>query len=210
MLQQGKSIALVSDAGTPLISDPGFDLVREARAAGIPVIAVPGPCAAVAALSICGLPTDSFVFVGFLPPKSAARRKRLQALAGGPRTLIFYEAAHRIVESIADFVAVLGPVRRVFLAREISKRFEQSFLGAADELLRWIGEDENRQRGEFVLIAQGVGAGAPDSAEGQRVLELLLCELPAARAVKLAAEITGLPRNTLYDLALELAKHKQQ
>lgn len=204
MLGEGKSVALISDAGTPLISDPGFDLVRAARAAGIPIVAIPGPCAAIAALSISGLPSDSFVFVGFLPPKSTARRKRLQELATESRTLIFYEASHRIVECVADLAEVFAD-RPLFLAREISKKFEQSFAGTGAEIVAWLKQDENRMRGEFVLIAQGAVSTA-DAAQAQRVLELLLRELPAARAAKLAAEITGAPRNALYDLALKLAK----
>ena len=204
MLREGRSVALISDAGTPLISDPGFDLVRAARAAGIPIVAIPGPCAAIAALSISGMPSDSFVFVGFLPPKSAARRKRLQELATESRTLIFYEASHRIVECVADLAEVFAD-RALFLAREISKKFEQSFSGNGAEILAWLQQDENRTRGEFVLIAQGA-VSTTDAAQAQRVLELLLRELPAARAAKLAAEITGAPRNALYDLALKLAK----
>jgi 16S rRNA (cytidine1402-2'-O)-methyltransferase len=204
MLREGKSIALVSDAGTPLVSDPGFDLVRAARAAAIPVVAIPGPCAAIAALSISGLPSDSFVFAGFLPPKSGARRKRLDELRTESRTLIFYEASHRIVECVADLAEAFG-ARPLFLAREISKKFEQSISGTGAELLAWLEADANRSRGEFVLIAQGA-ASSNDPAEGQRVLEILLRELPAARAAKLAAEITGAPRNALYDLALKLSK----
>jgi 16S rRNA (cytidine1402-2'-O)-methyltransferase len=204
MLREGKAVALISDAGTPLVSDPGFDLVRAARAENIPIVAIPGPCAAIAALSICGLPSDSFVFVGFLPPKSAARSKRLQELAGESRTLIFYEASHRIVECVVDLAQVFGD-RALFLAREISKKFEQSFSGSGAQIGAWLAEDENRQRGEFVLIAQGATAGH-DDAHARRVLELLLRELPAARAAKLAAEITGAPRNALYDLALQLSK----
>lgn len=201
-LQRGDSIALISDAGTPLVSDPGFALVRAARAAGVPVVAVPGPCAAMAALSICGLPTDSFVFVGFLPAKSAARRARLGQLRAEPRTLIFYEATHRIVETVADIAQAFGDGRRLFLAREISKRFEQSLLDSAGVVLEWIRQDENRQRGEFVLIAQGADDVAAGLAEAGRVLGVLLRELPAARAAKVAAELTGVPRAALYELAV--------
>lgn len=204
MLREGRSVSLICDAGTPLISDPGFDLVRAARAADIPVIAIPGPCAAIAALSISGMPSDSFVFIGFLPPKSAARRKRLQELVAEARTLIFYESSHRIVECVADLAEVFGD-RQLFLAREISKKFEQSFSGTGEQMRAWLDQDENRTRGEFVLIARG-GESTNDAAHAQRVLELLLRELPAARAAKLTAEITGAPRNALYDLALKLAK----
>jgi 16S rRNA (cytidine1402-2'-O)-methyltransferase len=204
-LKSGDSIALVSDAGTPLVSDPGFALVRAARAANLPVIALPGPCAAIAALSISGLPTDSFVFAGFLPPKATARRARLQELLGEMRTLIFYEASHRIVECVEEIAAVFGAQRRLCLAREISKRFEESVVAGAAEVAAWLKEDANRSRGEFVLVLAGAQAVKDDLAEADRVLRLLLRELPAARAAKLAAEITGAPRNALYDLALRLS-----
>jgi 16S rRNA (cytidine1402-2'-O)-methyltransferase len=209
-LKRGQSIALISDAGTPLISDPGFSLVRAAREAGVPVIAIPGPCAAVAALSISGLPSDSFVFVGFLPPKSQARRARLQGLASENRTLILYEASHRIVGCVGDCVAVFGADRRLFLAREISKRFEQSLLDRGAAVLEWLTADENHQRGEFVLIVEGAPDTAAEAASSRRVLELLLRELPAARAAKLAAEITGARRDDLYGLAVTLSKRSAE
>src|SRR5689334_17912129 len=153
-LRKDRSVALVSDAGTPLVSDPGFGLVSEARAAGIPVVAVPGPSAALAALSISGLPTDSFLFVGFLPAREEARRHRLQELAGEPRTVILYESTHRIVETLQALAEALGD-RRVCLARELTKLFEESRTAKASELLAWLREDENRQRGEFVLVVEG-------------------------------------------------------
>lgn len=200
----GRSLALISDAGTPLISDPGYALVRAARAAGVPVYAVPGPCAAIAALSVSGLPTDSFVFAGFLPSKSAARRAKLATLAEEPRTAILYESSHRIGESLDDLVAVLGAQRRVCLARELSKRFEQSVTLPAGELQAWLAADPNRERGEFVLVVEGAPKGG-DEAGAERVLRLLLAELPASRAARLAAEITGSARKPLYALALKLA-----
>lgn len=203
-LQAGESLALVSDAGTPLISDPGFALVRAARAAGCEVIAVPGPCAAVAALSIAGLPSDSFLFAGFLPPKSGARRERLQQLSGEPRSVIVYEASHRIADCALDLAAVLGQ-RRVLLAREISKRFEQSVLCPAEDLPAWIAADANRERGEFVLVIEAAAEQGASTAEAERVLRLLLGELPAARAAKLAAALTGLRKNELYELALKIS-----
>lgn len=203
-LRAGESLALVSDAGTPLVSDPGFALVRAARAAGCEVIAVPGPCAAIAALSIAGLPSDSFLFAGFLPPKSGARRERLQQLTREPRTVIVYEASHRIADCAHDLAELLG-ARRVLLAREISKRFEQSVQCAASELPAWIAADANRERGEFVLVFEGAPETGANAAEAERVLGLLLTELPAARAAKLAAAITGLRKNELYDLALKLS-----
>jgi 16S rRNA (cytidine1402-2'-O)-methyltransferase len=201
---EGASLALISDAGTPLISDPGFALVRAARAAGVPVYALPGPCAAIAALSVSGLATDSFVFLGFLPPKSAARRARFATLANEPRTAIFYESSHRISDSLEDLVEVLGSERRVCLARELSKRFEESVTLPAGELKAWQRADPNRGRGEFVLMVEGV-AVADDSAAGERVLRLLLAELPASRAARLAAEITGTARKPLYALALKIS-----
>jgi 16S rRNA (cytidine1402-2'-O)-methyltransferase len=203
-LLAGASLALVADAGTPLISDPGFALVRAARAAGVPVYAVPGPCAAVAALSLSGLPSDAFLFAGFLPPKAAARRARLEALGREPRTVIVYESAHRIGECLADAVAVLGPQRRLCLAREISKRFEESCTAPAAEVQAWQAADPNRGRGEFVLLIEGAREQA-DLGQGERVLRLLLAELPPSAAARLAAEISGAPRKALYAIALQLA-----
>ena len=202
-LQAGQSLALISDAGTPLISDPGFALVRAARAAGVPAYAVPGPCAAVAALSVSGLPSDAFVFAGFLPPKQAARRARLEELGREARTVIVYESAHRIAESLADLAAVLGPQRPVALSRELSKRFEESFSGSAADLAAWQAADPNRGRGEFVLLI-GAAERKADTVEGERVLRLLLRELPPSGAARLAAEITGAPRKALYAAALRL------
>ena len=202
-LAEGHSLALISDAGTPLISDPGYALVGAARAAGRPVLAIPGACAAIAALSVSGLPTDAFVFAGFLPPKAAARRAKLEMLATDPRTLVIYESSHRIAETLDDLAAVLGAARRVCLAREISKRFEESVLLPAAELRDWQRADANRGRGEFVLVIEGA-AQVDDLAEAERVLKLLLAELPASRAARLAAEITGAPRKALYARALAL------
>jgi 16S rRNA (cytidine1402-2'-O)-methyltransferase len=209
-LQRGDSIALVSDAGTPLISDPGFDLVRAARAAGCEVIAVPGACAAIAALSISGLPSDSFVFAGFLPARAGARRERIERLARESRSVIVYEASHRIAECAADLAQLL-PERRVLLAREISKRFEQSVLTLARELPDWIAADPNRTRGEFVLVIEGAPQ-ATDAAtfDAQSLLRVLLGELPAARAAKVAAALTGRPKRELYDLALRLAPGRDE
>jgi 16S rRNA (cytidine1402-2'-O)-methyltransferase len=203
-LQGGASLALISDAGTPLISDPGFALVRAARAAAVPVYAVPGPCAAVAALSVSGLPSDAFVFAGFLPPKAAARRARLEELGREPRTVIVYESAHRIADTLVDLVAVLGPQRPAALSRELSKRFEESHSGTAAAVQSWQAADANRGRGEFVLLI-GPAPQAADLGEGERVLRLLLRELPPSGAARLAAEITGAPRKALYAAALRLA-----
>lgn len=203
-LQAGQSLALISDAGTPLISDPGFALVRAARAAGVPAYAVPGPCAAVAALSVSGLPSDAFLFAGFLPPKQAARRAKLEQLGREPRTVIVYESSHRIADTLVDVAAVLGPQRPVALSRELSKRFEESYSGTAAGLLAWQAADANRGRGEFVLLIGSAGQTA-DLAEGERVLRLLLRELPSSGAARLAAEITGAPRKALYAVALRIA-----
>lgn len=208
-LRQGESLALVSDAGTPLISDPGFALVRAARAAGCEVIAVPGPCAAVAALSIAGLPSDSFLFAGFLPAKSAARRERIQQLAHEPRSVIVYEASHRIADCARDLAELLGE-RRVMLAREISKRFEQSLLCEAQALPAWLAADANRERGEFVLVIEAAAPVDASLREAERVLRVLLDELPAARAAKVAATLTGRRKSELYDMAVKLSGDRGQ
>lgn len=202
-IRGGESLALISDAGTPLISDPGFALVRAARLAGVEVIAVPGPCAAVAALSIAGLPSDAFSFAGFLPSKTTARRERLVRLSTFPHSLILYESSHRIAECAADLAEVLGE-RRVCLARELTKTFEQSVSCTARELPAWLAADSNRQRGEFVLVIEGAPPAVAGEAEADSVLRALLAELPASRAAKVAASLTGLPRKQLYARALAL------
>ena len=206
-LRKDRSVALVSDAGTPLVSDPGFALVREARSLGLPVIAVPGPSAALAALSISGLPTDSFVFAGFLPAREEARRHRLLELAAETRTVILYESTHRIKDTVTVLAELLGD-RRVCVARELTKLFEESHTAAARELPQWLLADENRQRGEFVLIVEGADAAATAPREGERILKTLLKELGASKAAKLAAELTGLPRKELYAVAVRLGGHE--
>jgi 16S rRNA (cytidine1402-2'-O)-methyltransferase len=205
-LRKDRSVALVSDAGTPLISDPGFDLVREARALGLPVVAVPGPSAALAALSISGLPSDSFVFAGFLPAREEARRHRLQELAAEPRSVVLYESTHRIEDTLAALAQGLGD-RRVCLAREITKLFEESRTAKPAELLAWLREDDNRRRGEFVLVVEGADPAAAAPREAERILRVLLKELGASKAAKLAAELTGLPRKELYAIAVRLGGH---
>ncbi|MCD9030567.1 16S rRNA (cytidine(1402)-2'-O)-methyltransferase [Luteimonas sp. Y-2-2-4F] len=198
-LAAGESLALVSDAGTPLVSDPGFRLVRAARQAGIRVSPVPGPSALVAALSAAGLPSDRFVFEGFLPAKAAARRERLAALAGEPRTLIFYESAHRIAESLADLRAAFGDERRAVLARELTKLFETVLDGSLAGLQAAVQADADQRKGEFVLLVEGAGEdGGAMLAEGRRVYALLSGHLPPSSAARLAAEITGAPRKALY------------
>lgn len=200
-LRGGGDAALISDAGTPLVSDPGYRLVRAARAAGFEVSPVPGPCAAIAALSVAGLPSDRFVFEGFLPAKGAARRERLQALAAETRTLIFYESSHRIVESLADLRSVFGDAREAVLARELTKLFETVMAAPLGELAARVEADANQQRGEFVVLVAGASGEDADArlAEGRRVFALLREELPPARAAKLAAAISGAPRKQLYE-----------
>ena len=196
----GNDVALIADAGTPLISDPGFRLVRAVREAGGKVSPVPGPCAAIAALSVAGLPSDRFVFEGFLPAKSAARRERMSALVAEPRTLIFYESSHRIVESVADAIVVFGAEREAVLARELTKLFETVIAAPLREIAERLDADANQQRGEFVLLVAGAGEDDADArlAEGRRVFTLLRDELAPAKAAKLAAAITGAPRKALY------------
>lgn len=198
-LEAGDSLALVSDAGTPLVSDPGFRLVAAARAAGIRVSPVPGPSALIAALSVAGLPSDRFVFEGFLPAKPGARRERLQKLAGEPRTLLFYESAHRIDGTLEDMAAVLGPARRAVLARELTKLFETVLDGHLEALCRRVLADADQRKGEFVLVVEGAGDdGGAALAEGRRVYALLADHLPPSSAARLAADITGAPRKALY------------
>lgn len=199
-LQAGESVALISDAGTPLISDPGFRLVRAARAAGIRCIPVPGACAAIAALSVAGLPSDRFVFEGFLPPKAAARRSRLQELAGDARTVIFYESSHRVAESLADMRDVFGGDREAVLARELTKVFETVLGEPLAELAARVVADPDQQRGEHVILVAGRGEEADAKlTEGRRIFAILREELPPAKAAKLAAAISGAPRKLLYE-----------
>ena len=198
-LLAGDCLALVSDAGTPLVSDPGFRLVRAARAAGIRVSPVPGACAAIAALSVAGLPSDRFVFEGFLPAKGAARRERLARLASEPRTLLFYESAHRIEESLLDMVGAFGPVRPAVLARELTKLFETVLDGTLPQLLARVQADPNQRKGEFVLIVAGAGDDADARViEGRRLYAKLAEHLPPSTAAKLAADLSGAPRKALY------------
>lgn len=211
-MQRGARMALVSDAGTPLMSDPGCVLVAAAARAGINVVAVPGPCAAIAALSVAGLPTDRFAFEGFLPAKAAARRRALSALAAESRTLVFYEAPHRVQDCLADLAAVFGDGRAVVMARELTKKFETTYRGTAAELAARAAQDADMSRGEIVIVVQGAQASAEtekDSAAAQSVLRVLLEELPVSQAAKLAARITGAGRNELYELALALSQARE-
>lgn len=205
-LLAGAQVALISDAGTPLISDPGYVLVREARQRGIRVSPVPGPCALVAALSAAGLPTDRFRFEGFLPTKRAARRSALEALVREPATLVFYESPHRILETAALLAEVMGADRPVVLARELTKAFETFYSGTAEEVARLLEADPYASKGEFVVMVQGAPerpAEAPDL-DVDRFLTLLLAELPVKKVARLGAELTGISRNDLYQRALAL------
>lgn len=206
-LLNGEAVALVSDAGTPLISDPGYHLVAQARAAGCRVIPVPGASALLAALSASGLPSDRFIFEGFLPAKAGAREARLQQLQGEHRTLVFYEAPHRIVASIAAMAAVFGVDRQAVIARELTKTFETIHGDTLAGLSDWLLSDANQQRGEFVVMVGG--APIEDQlidAEAERVLRLLLDEMPLKQAAALTAKITGVKKNLLYQFALALAR----
>ncbi|OWL89854.1 16S rRNA (cytidine(1402)-2'-O)-methyltransferase [Halopseudomonas aestusnigri] len=204
-LLAGDDVALISDAGTPLISDPGYHLVRQAREAGVRVSPVPGACALIAALSAAGMPSDRFAFEGFLPAKAHGRRQRLQALAAEDRTWMVYEAPHRLLECLQDMQQVLGDERRVLLARELTKTFETLRAAPLSELVKWVSGDSDQQRGECVLVVEGAPAPEADAVgdEALRVLDLLLAELPLKRAAKLASEITGVRKNLLYQIALE-------
>lgn len=205
-LQAGRSIALISDAGTPLVSDPGYRLVDAALDAGIRVVPVPGACAAIAALSAAGLPTDRFVFEGFLPAKSAARRQRLERLLREPRTLVFYEAPHRLLETLSDLRELFGPQRVAVLARELTKLHETIRRAPLSELCAWVAADSNQTRGECVVLVQGCPEPEHADAGSERILRLLLDELPLKQAAALAARITGHKKNELYQLALSWQK----
>lgn len=203
LLAQGQSVALITDAGTPAVSDPGALVVEEVRAAGYRVIPIPGANAAVAALSAAGLATPHFLFYGFLPNKSAARCKELHNLLEYPYTLVFYEAPHRILECVADLQTVFGGERQIVLAREVTKLFESIHRCRLDKALDWLNSDPNNLRGEFVLLVSAAPARAEGlSAEVEHVLSVLLKELPLKQAVQLAVQLTGVGRNELYQRAL--------
>ncbi|WP_299998970.1 16S rRNA (cytidine(1402)-2'-O)-methyltransferase [uncultured Cedecea sp.] len=206
-LQEGQSIALVSDAGTPLINDPGYHLVRTCREAGIRVVPLPGPCAAIAALSAAGLPSDRFCYEGFLPAKTKGRCDALKAIEQETRTLIFYESTHRLLDSLEDICSVLGESRYVVLARELTKTWESIHGAPVGELLAWVKEDENRRKGEMVLIVEGFKVQSDDAlpADALRTLALLQTELPLKKAAALTAEIHGVKKNALYKYALDQA-----
>lgn len=207
-LLSGEHVALISDAGTPLVSDPGYRLVREARQSGIQVIPIPGACAMIAALSAAGLPSDRFAFEGFLPAKQTARCSVLQSLANETRTLIFYEAPHRILETLRDIAQIFGAEREVVIARELTKTFETIRGGPVAEITDWVAGDPNQQRGEIVLLIRGASAPTASDmhAEAERVMRVLLEDLPIKQAASLGAKLTGLKKNFLYQWALDNAK----
>jgi 16S rRNA (cytidine1402-2'-O)-methyltransferase len=206
-LQSGKVIALVSDAGTPLLSDPGFALVRAAAAAGIEVRAIPGPSALTAALSVAGLATDRFAFEGFPPSRQAERRTAFERLINEERTLVFFEAPHRIAATLADLAAIFGGERQVTLARELTKMHESVYRGTLGELRARANVDADMARGEITLIVAGAANAVAREGDQQllvRALQLLLPELPPARAAAVASQLAGCKRSTAYELALRM------
>ena len=209
-LEDGKSVALVSDAGTPLISDPGFRLLRAAHDAGIRVSPIPGPSAVVAALSVCGLPVDEFCFTGFLPGKKAARQKKLQALAGESRTMIFYESVHRVVETTADLTEVFGDERQVFIGRELTKLHEQCVRTDLRSAAAMLADGRIPVRGEFVLVVAGCAtvAGPLVEISTEHLLRMLTEALPGKQAVAIAASLSGQSKNDLYRQMLALTADK--
>jgi 16S rRNA (cytidine1402-2'-O)-methyltransferase len=204
-LQKGESIALISDAGTPLISDPGYYLVREAQLKGLRVTPVPGACAAIAALSVAGVATDRFVFEGFLPAKSGARLQRLKDVSHESRTLVFYEAPHRIVDLLSAMLEVWGADKQVVIARELTKMYETISAGNLEEMLHFVKNDLNQQKGEMVVIVTGEKEISDASAaETQRILTILLEKLSVKEAVEIAMKITAQKKNLIYEMALKL------
>jgi 16S rRNA (cytidine1402-2'-O)-methyltransferase len=198
-MEQGESIALVSDAGTPLLSDPGYRLVRLAAEKGIEVVAIPGASAVTAALSVCGLPTDRFVFEGFLPARRAARMKRLSGLRGEPRTMVFFESSHRIEDCLADLQEVLGPGRPAAVCRELTKRFETVLRGSLSDLSSRVQGDPNQRKGEFVVVVGGAAAGGDaDFAAALALATELLDPIGASQAARIAAKLHGVSRRELY------------
>ena len=211
-LGKGEHLAMICDAGTPLISDPGLHLVRRVRQAGGSVQAVPGPCALTCALSVSGLPTDRFVFEGFLSAKRAARRRHLDGLRRDPRTLVFYEAPHRVEDTLADLSEIFGAARDAVLAKELTKRHESVRCGTLEDLRAWLRMRPEHSRGEFVILVAGAREddGAASEMDVRRLLAELMNELSVKRAVDLARRITGCERNRLYRLALEIAAGRSE
>ncbi len=203
-LRAGESIALVSDAGTPLVSDPGYQFVRAAIEAGIVVTPVPGACAAIAALSAAGLPSDRFCFEGFLPARAAARRRRLAELAAEARTIVLYEAPHRLADCLEDLAAACGESRRACIARELTKRFETFYRGSLAELALRAKNDPDMRRGESVVVVEGAAEPEPGAARLDETLAVLLKHLPPSAAAAAAAALTGVRRSDAYARALRL------
>lgn len=206
LLGQGEELALISDAGTPLISDPGYVLVREVRSRGMSVVPVPGACALIAALSAAGLPTDRFVFEGFLPPKSGARRRALEQCRQQSATMVFYESPRRIGDCVADMVGTFGGAREVVLARELTKTFETFYSGTLEQVVGQLADDPNATKGEYVVMVRGAESAGPEGGDinVDSLLSALLQELPVKKAARIVADATGLPRNDLYKRALSL------
>lgn len=203
-LQNHETIALISDAGTPLISDPGYVLVNEAHLNNIRVAPIPGASALMAALSVAGLPTDRFTFEGFLPAKQAARRHHLDILRGDTRTLIFFESPHRILDALTDMVEIFGAARQAVIARELTKTFETIRGDSLGKLLPWVAQDKNQQKGEFVVLVHGAAATLEHDIDpaDEKILRLLVAELPVKKAATLAAQITGKSKNAFYQFAI--------
>lgn len=205
MVKEGKNISLVSDAGTPLISDPGFGLIRLAVNSGVKVVPIPGACSPIVALSVSGLATDRFVFEGFLPAKNGARVKYLENLKTEPRTMIFFESSHRIVSSIESMIEVFGEERKAVVARELTKTYETVFHASLKEIFQFVNGDNNQQKGEFVVVVDGGEAESSLEIETSKVLKILLDEgLPTKQVASIAAKITGEKKKELYSLALEI------
>ena len=204
----GKSVALISDAGTPLIADPGYKLVNAAKDKSIKVSPVPGPCALIAAISASGLPSDRFIFEGFLPSKSIPRIIKIQNISADSRTIIFYEAPHRILETLIDMIKVIGPSRKIVLARELTKTYETFISGTLESVLQVIEKDLNQQKGEIVIVLAGADSSEKkiETQDSKRILSVLLEELPLKQAVSLGSKITGIQKNIFYKLALDLKK----
>ena len=201
----GESLALISDAGTPLISDPGYHLVQYLQEKDIPVVSIPGASAIIAALSIAGLPTDRFIFEGFLPAKSSARKQALAEKIKQTCTQVYYESSHRILACVIDLAEIIEPDRKVFVARELTKLYEQTFCGNVNELLEWLQGDSNHQKGEFVLMIQGARPTNDTSAIAlESLLTILIKEVSVKQAAKIASQITGEPKNSCYKIALTL------
>ena len=208
-ITDGQKIALVSDAGTPLINDPGFDLVRAALDANLNVVPVPGPCSPIVALSVSGLPTDRFIYEGFLPAKQGARIKHLESLVKEPRTLVFLESSHRIVSSLTDMLTVFGADRTAVIARELTKTFETIKKAPIKELVEWIEADANQTKGEFVVVVDGskVESSGKSELEAETIVKALLEEgIGVKQTSVIAAKLTGKKKKELYSLALELSE----